>query len=101
MPRKQRTQKEIDAAAKAVRAMGGPAKAARLITHVTGDEIGKVSIFNWTKKGIPHDWADDIYSICGVPPWISNPGTFRKNGDKPVSAMTRKAQKFIDKGYKS
>lgn len=105
MIRKPRTQKELEVAIKAVRSMGGPAKAARLITYVTGESIDKVSVFGWTKRGIPPGWADEVYSICGVPPWISNPGVFHKRLEKanylPIKSLTLRAQRFIDNGYQA
>ena len=104
MSKRKRSPQDLVVAAKAIKAMGGPSKAARLITHCTGEPINKVSVFNWSKRGIPHVWADDVYNICGIPPWISNPDTFKqrlaKIGYLPIKSVTLKAQRFINNGFK-
>lgn len=105
MPNPKRSQKDLDVAAKAVRAMGGPAKAERLIYHCTGRSITKVSVYNWMIRGIPPTWADDIYNICGIAPWISCPDVFpkrlAKTGYLPIKSTARVAQRFIDNGFRA
>lgn len=105
MPNPKRSQKDLDVAMKAVRAMHGPAKAERLIYHCTGRSITKVSIYNWQIRGIPPTWADDIYNICGIPPWVSNPDVFHKRlaktGYLPIKSIALAAQRFINNGFKA
>ena len=103
MAHSKRTAKQLKAANDAVNYIGGPSKGARLIQHVTGKKVSPVSVHNWKKTGIPPDRADLIYSICGIPPWITNPDVFPKRlaliGYLGQPAVKEKADRFAKRGY--
>ena len=76
----------------------------KILKHLVVTTIDKASIHSWLKNGIPHYWAELIYDITGVPPWVTNPDTFTRvdirKYYKPKPTIQRKVQAFRNKELK-
>ncbi len=70
--------KRVKAAKKVVDKLGGPTIGAKVIMKILHIKIDKVSLSNWTSNGIPPTWAEDVYDLTGIVPWITNPHVFKR-----------------------
>ena len=97
--KRQRTAAEGRAGKRAVAAMGGPVMTVKLVKQVLGKEVSRPAVYKWERKGVPPEWADDVYNLSGVGPWITNPSVFKRryNSVMPVMTVRRKAIAFLNK----
>lgn len=84
--------RRVKAAVRVVKALGGPTMGAEIIRKVLRAKIDKVSLFNWTKNGVPPRWSEDIYDLTGISPWITNPDIFKRKEVRVHYRLGRKRQ---------
>lgn len=59
----------LDAAARAIEAMGGPGRAAQLLNESDphGRQLTAATVSRWAKTGVPASWCPTVHQLTGIP----------------------------------
>jgi hypothetical protein len=75
MARPTRSRSEVEAAQRAIEAMGGATQATRLIREEVSRMgyaergIARITVQKWKTGGVPYAWVSMIARLSGVPRW--------------------------------